>query len=634
MQTDLSSIKKILSSKYTAIVILIIISIGVYLNTLPNEFVYDDEALVLKNHWIRDAKYIPEIFLSSVWEFQDEGIVSNHYRPLMHIIYMIDYHIFGFKPWGFHLTNIIFHAGVSVLVFLIVSTLVNQLHDLNSKFIPNKSGQNSKSNPEQVGTNSKSKILTPPFIAALLFATHPIHTEAVACISGLPDLSFTLCYLLSFYLYINSNKRYTPLNPLSRGENKNKRWGKGLILSVLFFFLAALCKELALTLPILLLVYDYSLKRESVSIPQFMIHNTKKYLPYLILTGLYFILRISVLGGFAPLKGYYSRLSNYQYFINIFPLFTRYLEKLLLPINMNAFYIFHPISSIFEWKGIIALIITSVFIFLVYFFRKNKVVFLCLLWIVIPLLPVLYIPVLAGVIFAERYLYLPSIGFVVLVALAIERVSQLKALRQFRHLGIVIVSILIILTGLYSTETIKRNYVWRDNYSLWTDTVEKSPDAPPAHHNLGVVYSKQGRLDEAIREYMTAIKLRPDAPIVHHNLGNVYSKQGRFDEAIKEYMIALRLKADYVEAYNELGIVYSKQGRFDEAIKEYITALNLKPDFPEAHNNLGNAYSEQGEIDKAIEHYQIALKLKPDYSDAHYNLGIAYQKKGLEHLAK
>src|SRR3989337_4108313 len=142
MPSDVSSVKKLSSSKYTAIVIILIISIGVYLNTLPNEFVYDDETQVLENQWIRDVKNIPEILLSDVWAFAGEERLSNYYRPLMHIIYMIDYHIFGLKPWGFHLTNIIFHAGVTLLVYLIASILINQSHDLNPK-----------SHPEQVGTN-------------------------------------------------------------------------------------------------------------------------------------------------------------------------------------------------------------------------------------------------------------------------------------------------------------------------------------------------------------------------------------------------------------------------------------------------------------------------------------------------
>src|SRR4030067_2300361 len=237
MSSDLSSVKKILSSKYTAIVILVIASIGVYLNTLPNEFVYDDEGQVLKNLWIRDAKYIPEIFLSNVWAFVGEEHLSNYYRPLMHMIYMIDYHIFGLKPWGFHLTNILLHGGVSVLLFLLLSVLINQSQTLNLKSqishskskIQNPKSQIIKSKSKIINLKSEQavekvskhitchseqseeshflrvlrpftsfrvtttkgfltgcKILNSAFIAALLFAIHPIHTEAVAWIGGIP----------------------------------------------------------------------------------------------------------------------------------------------------------------------------------------------------------------------------------------------------------------------------------------------------------------------------------------------------------------------------------------------------------------------------------------------------------------
>src|SRR3989338_6977952 len=195
MPSDVSSVKRVSSSKYTAIIILLIASIGVYLNTLPNEFVYDDETQVLENQWIRDVKHIPEIFLTDVWAFAGEERLSNYYRPLMHMIYMIDYHIFGLKPWGFHLTTIIFHAGVTLLVHLIAFMLINQSQDLNSK---------SKI------LNPKSQILSPAFIAALLFAAHPIHTEAVTWVGGIHELLFTLFYLLSFYFYIAALPRSAP----------------------------------------------------------------------------------------------------------------------------------------------------------------------------------------------------------------------------------------------------------------------------------------------------------------------------------------------------------------------------------------------------------------------------------------
>ena len=419
----------------------------------------------------------------------------------------------------------------------------------------------------------------------------------------------------------------------------NSRWGKSIILSAIFFFLATLCKETALTLPLLLLVYDYSLKSNSVHGSRFTVHgNIKRYFPYLIVSIIYFILRTYAIGGFAP-KKVHVQLSNYEYFINIFPIFTQYLEKLILPINMNAFYVFHPISSLFEWKGIITFILTLAFIFLVYFFRRHKVVFLSLLLIVIPLLPVLYIPVLGENTFADRYLYLPSIGFVILISTAIPalcnsaRVYQLKVLRR-QPANFIVISILVILTGLYSIGTIKRNYIWRNNYSLWTDTVKKSPDGYIPHDSLGNVYAEQQRFEDAIKEYTIAIKLKPDSPEAYNSLGLVYYEQQRFEDAIKEYMIAIKLKPDSAEAHNNLGLVYFEQQRFEDAIKEYMIVIKLKPNSPATHYNIGNVYSTLSKFDEAIKEYMIALRLKADYAEAHHNLGVTYLKKGLSQKAE
>ena len=310
---------------------------------------------------------------------------------------------------------------------------------------------------------------------------------------------------------------------------------------------------------------------------------------------------------------------------------------------MNAFYVFHPISSIFQWKGLIALIFTLGFISLIYFIRRHKVVFLSLLWIVIPLLPALYIPVLGENTFADRYLYLPSIGFVVLVALTIERiypalcnsarVYQLKVLRR-QPANFIVISILVILTGLYSIGTIKRNYIWRNNYSLWTDTVKKSPDGYIPHDSLGNVYFEQQKFEDAIKEYMIAIKLKPDSPEAYNSLGLIYFEQQRFEDAIREYMIAINLKPDSIEAHNNLGLVYFEQQRFEDAIKEYMIVIKLKPNSPATHYNIGNVYSMLGKFDEAIKEYMIALRLKPNYAEAHYNLGVTYLKKGLSQKAE
>src|SRR3990172_9279629 len=150
-------------------IIILLISLSVYCNTLFNGFVMDDYPNVLRNKWIKDIKYIPEIFSSNFWELSGEK--TSFYRPLVHIIYMINYIFFGLKPWSFHLVNILFHSGTSLLVFFITAQIF-----------------------KGILLSQKGYLLFPPFISAIFFALHPIHTEAVAWVSGIMDISFAFFY--------------------------------------------------------------------------------------------------------------------------------------------------------------------------------------------------------------------------------------------------------------------------------------------------------------------------------------------------------------------------------------------------------------------------------------------------------
>jgi tetratricopeptide (TPR) repeat protein len=313
-------------------------------------------------------------------------------------------------------------------------------------------------------------------------------------------------------------------------------------------------------------------------------------------------------------------LSAYGYIINVFPLFLQYLEKLLLPLNLNAFHVLHPISSIFETGGIVSLAVTAAFVVVTFlaFKKKSKVCF-GLFVIALPLLPSLYIPAVGENVFAERYLYLPSFGFVLLIALAL---SWAKAVNPGLASGLVMISLAVVMV--YSAGTVNRNAVWRDDVTLFTNMVRKSPDAAPPHNNLGYAYLKQNRLNEAVNEFITALKLMPEYAEAHNNLGNAYLDQNRLDESVNEFIAALKLRPDYAKAHNNLGYAYLKQNRLNEAVNEFITALKLMPEYAEAHNNLGIAYLEQNRLDEAVNEFITALKLKPDYANAHYNLGYAY----------
>jgi len=565
------------------IAIILLVSFVLYFNAIPNGFVYDDIQQVRDNPWIRDLKYIPQFFSSGVWAV--EGRDSSYYRPLIYVIYLISYFIFGLSPWSFHLLNVLFHAGVSVLVFLLASQFLKK-----------------SQSPEFTSS------LWPPFLAAILFAAHPIHTEPVAWVAGVMDVSFTFFYLLSFYLYTRSS-----------GDSFSIKGN--YLFSVFSFFLAALCKEPALTLPLILIAYDCIFRRERAGVGQLL----KRCIPYIGIVFIYFALRLNALGGLVPIK-VKTGLTFYQYFLNIPFLFTQFLEKLLLPINLNVYHVFNPIASFFSRKAIIGLLVTTIFLgFIFKMAQKNKIMFFGLLVITIPLLPVLYIPALGQGLenaFTERYLYLPSFGFVLLLGLLMEWFWLKRPNKVF-----IVTAIACVVIGLYSVGTVTRNSVWKDNYTLWSDAVRKSSSSGKVRENLGYALYEKGNFGEAIEQYQIALNLKPDLVNARLNLGVAYHMKGFLDKAMEQYLYLLKLKPDFSEAHNNLGLAYMNKGWMDQAIKHYQIALTLNPNFAEAHHNLGAAYGNMGMFDKAIEEFIIAVKLNPDNPNYQNSLQKAYRLK-------
>ncbi len=547
-------------------VIILAVSLGVYFNTLYNGFVYDDMLQVLQNPWIRDIKFLPDIFSKNVWGFQ--RAVSNYYRPLMHTIYMIDYHIFGLRPWGFHLVNVLFHAANSILVFFITSKLFKK-----SSPLPDYSG---------------STFAAPPFIAALLFAVHPIHTEAVAWIGAVTDVSYAFFFLLSFYGYITSDTDIRKRN---------------YILSVVSFSLALLCKEPAATLPVILAAYDFAFSRKGERFSE----RAKRYIPYFIVLGGYFIVRINTLGGFAPSKAH-TELSTYQYVINVLPLFAQYIGKLLLPVNLNAFITLSPIASLMEVKGIIALAAAIAYIgFGIIAFRRNRMVFFGLMLIAVPLLPVLYIPGLGESPLAERYLYLPSVGFAFLEAMFFVWLRE-----KMPGYGAAVIAGAIVLTVSYSVETIMRNPVWKDNLTLFADTVQKSPAGELPRGMLGIALLESGRVDEAVEQFQMIIsKIDPNSENAYYNLGRALRKKGMTGEAAKAYEKAVSLKPDDIDAHYNVAVIYAESRQMDKALEHFRVVVQLQPNSAFYRNVLGIAYGEKGLYDEAIEQFKIAVQLAP-----------------------
>ena len=566
------------------IIIIVFVSAGAYFNALSCGFVFDDRFQILENRWITDIKYIPEIFTSDVWKF-DPKLTSNYYRPLMHVIYMFDFHLFGFNPLGFHLVNVIFHAAVSVLVFAIALKLFGG----------------------EFGASSFPSHAFPAFAAAILFATHPVHTEAVTWLAGLPDVSATFFCLLSLNFYIKSG---------------NKTGGI-YILSVVSFFLAALCKEPALMLPLILIAYDFLFRKdESKAL------LLKRYIAYLVAAGVYLLLRFHALKGFAPTTAS-IQLSGYQYIINVFPLFSQYLEKLILPVNLSFWRDFHPIKSLATVRGMMYLLIAMVYLSAVWLTRKKgKIICFSLLIIVIPLLPSFYIRGIAGAPFGERYLYFPSVGFAILSGWIFYRARY-----RFPRWPLIPVAVLLIVAGLYGTGTAMRNTVWKNNNTFFSDALQKSGSSQ--FRMIAVVDSihnankslERGQIDEAIETFQYALTLKPDELDAHYKLGIAFGQKGLTEKAIEQYQNAIRLKPDFLDARINLGNSFFVEGLVDKAIEEYKSVLNIDPNSVKANFNIGVAYKEKGLIDAAIQHLKAAAERAPAEPLIRQSLDEAYALK-------
>ena len=571
-----------------SITILIIISTALYLPTLQYDFVFDDEPLIIQNLWIKDIKHLPDIFFSSSWEFFEDMKV-NTYRPMQHVILMLEYYLFGLKPWGYHLVNIFLHAVNTLLAFFLAS-FIFKTQQMTSIILSE-------------AKNDKKSCLTtaPAFFAALLFAAHPINTQAVAWITTVVELSMASLYLLSFYFYAISSPG----------------WNSRLAFSVIFFALAVFLKEQAITLLFLILLYDYSKKGSALS----FIKGYRKYIPYLFVVIGYMALRVYALGGFTaqekPIMGFG------QLILNAFPLFAQYVKKLILPVDLKLLYVFHPVQTLIEWKVMGAMAFTFLFVLLWYFVKtRDRVVFTGLTFIAIPLLPVYYMPAIREIVFSEHYLYLSTFGFALLISYVFMKIHGGLKNKGFdsKITGRILLSISLLVLMVYSIATTKRHVVWKNNFSLWLDTVEKSPDSIPALGNLGIAYGKRGLWDQAAAEFKKSIKIDPNYAKSHFNLGDAYSDRNLWDKAIIKYKEAIKINPNYSRAHFKLGNAYFAKGLVDQAIIEYKKTIEIRPDFANAYNNLGSMYAKKWLFDNAILEYKKALKTKPDFKEAENNL--------------
>lgn len=587
------------SHHFASILIILSVSVIIYANTLKNGFVYDDVNTIVNNHLIKNFSNLPLLFGENY--FAQSGEMS--YRPVVTFTYFMDYAVYGLKPWGFHLTNLLLHASNGALLYILLTLF----------FRESKHGRRKS------------------FFITLLFVSHPVLTEAVNAISFREDIIVSSFYIATLIIYLSISSR-TIANYTLSGTNPYKLIQDRLssllyVFSCLLYFLALLSKEIAVMLPFMLYFYEWIRSDR---------RTTQAYIPnsyivgYIATLSLYIGLRFYYFHN--PLEGFHGPLLI-QGLPTVPLLLLNYLKLCIFPVSLSADYVIMPVESISVISFLITIMTMVIFLFTaIMSMRKNSGISFGALLFIMTLTPVFHRIVIASPL-AERYLYLPTIGFSIIAGMFIHYMYEATKLKLKTLNYLVLISFLTLMI-INSIHVIKRNEIWRDGYSLWSDTVKKMPGSSIAHNNLGLVYVNQGKIDNAIQEFQTVKRLNPYDLKARFNLGSVYIDKRMFHEAIEQFEAVIGHASGDQYLHNKLGIAYAKLGRLDEALKEFLAAAELDANNSEFIINTGIAYQKLDRIDDAIQEFQNALKLDPNSILAHGNLGIAYFKKGLKYKAR
>ncbi|MFA4830049.1 MAG: tetratricopeptide repeat protein [Thermodesulfovibrionales bacterium] len=554
--------KDLLINPYIILLLLVVLA---FANSLQNSFVWDDGPLIVYNPGINmPFKEMPSIFLTPLWKIGTGSSESPqiYYRPVVTMLFVLNYKIWGLNPAGFHLTSIIFHLIIAIVLYKTGLLLFN---------------------------NDKLASL----ISASIFAVHPVNNEPVGrAASG--EVIFGFFVILSLYFFLKEKK----------------------YLSWIAFSLSLLSKETAVMLPFALVILSIDkkgLKKGAIEV-----------LPYAFIVGLYLMLRMTVVNtvlGDEVGQPVLTRL------LTMIVATFDYIRLLIIPYPLNPIYPGRWYTSISQPKVLLATLIVISILVLAIKIRRNKTMLFLLSSTFIMLLPVILrvnaFPSAKSSFYtayiAERFLYAPLMFFSLFSAGS--AITLLKDKRR-SYLATGWIMVLIVFIPI----TIVSNKIWKDNLTLFGKIVKESPDSPYVLTYLGNAYYENEQLAEAVKEYKKVLGLNPDPEIaltVRINLGTIYIKQGRFDEAIREFNANLKPMPDAHKFDN----VHSRQGALNQADINK-TFWEYQPCFADTHFNLGLVYLAQGHIDKAARKFKVATILSPDFAEAHYSLGNIYQKQG------
>jgi len=588
--------KLLLRNKIIALLIIIVITSISYSNSLKNGFTnWDDNELITDNNDITklSTDKIANIFSSSY---------GAMYIPLTIISFAFEYKLFGLNPFYYHLNNLILHLLNCILVFYLIF-LVTERKRFGD------------------GSINAAHRLIIPTIVALFFGIHPMHVESVAWVTGRKDLLYSLFFLLGLITYI---------------YYLQKRKLVYLFYTYLLFLLSLLSKSAAVSFPLILVLIDYYLM-EYKEHKFFDIKYWFKKLPFFIISLMFGLIAIY----FQRREGDLTDIVQFSGFDRIFIVFYSlafYVVKLFIPNELCAIHLYPvkidnvlPIEYYLSVPFIIGMILA---ISLIKSREIKKDMIFGTLFFLITISLVLRIIPASGVsITAERFTYVPYIGLMFAVGSVVQRIywagimNKLK-IKFLKTSKFVFVLIFIFIVSLFSSMTYKRNKIWADTISLFTDVIEKYPYFATGYNNISKAYLDKKEYELAIKYANDAVKLDSNLDMAYNNLGYAYFCLNDYDKAFAFFEKAVNIDPNLVAAFVNRSLINLELQKYDEVIEDCKRAILLEPNNALAYNNLGYAYFCKMNYEMALENLNMAIKIKNNFEIAYINRSITYFNLG------
>jgi protein O-mannosyl-transferase len=498
---------------------------------------------------------------------------TQQYYPLLHSVFWLEHKLWGDATLGYHLTSILLHTAAAVLAALILRRLS----------IPG------------------------AFLAAAVFALHPIQVESVAWITELKNT-------LSAVFYFGAAMAYLHFDDTRKKSFYAMAFG--------LFVLGLTSKTVTATLPAALLVIFWW-RRGRLSWRS----DVLPLVPFFIFGAAAGVFTAWVEHSMIGAKGEAFDLTIVERCLLCGRVVWFYLGKILWPAHLLFIYPRWQIDPSSAWQYLypaFLLLTLGVLWWLRGRWRGPLAGFLYFVGTLFPVLGFCNVYPFLFSFVADHFQYLACLGIIALassgMALLLERIGVWG-----RPAGYGACLILLAALGCL---TWRQSRMYADEETLYRTTLDRNPDGFMAHNNLGTILADRGRYEEAIEHYRKALAIKPNFAEVHGNYGVALAALDRFAEAVSHYRTALEKNPNLVDVHFQLGKALHRQKEFSEAIEHYRKAITYKPDKAEIYGNLGNTLLDSGQMDEAIGAYRKALEIDPDYTDAHNNLGATLARRG------